>query len=73
MAATVRRFDVARRAAIRACDRQGTHKGNGLLLELDDEGAIVLPCHHVIAPLPPDELWQNSMLRMTPAAQHAAE
>lgn len=56
MAATVPLFDVARRAAVQICDRTGKHHGNGLLLDLEGEGIVVLTCHHVVARLSADEL-----------------
>jgi tetratricopeptide (TPR) repeat protein len=52
----VRGLEPARRATVRVCDRAGTHVGQGLLLHLSNEGAVVLTCHHVIAHLPPEEL-----------------
>lgn len=57
MAAVVPGLDAARRATVRICDCAGTHRGQGLLLDdTDGRGAIVLTCHHVIAPLEEGEL-----------------
>ncbi len=56
MSTSVRRLEVARRATVRVCDRAGTHFGQGLLLDLDGEGPVVLTCHHVAAQLSPAEL-----------------
>jgi len=52
-------IDVARQATVSICNRAGAHRGQGLLLDLEDEGLIVLTCHHVIAPLEPDDLYIN--------------
>jgi len=46
----------ARRATVQVCDGAGTHRGQGLLLDLGSEGLVVLTCHHVIAPIAPDDL-----------------
>ena len=56
MATAARSLDVARRATVYMCDQTGRHRGQGLLLDLDDEGTVVLTCHHVIAPIEPDDL-----------------
>jgi len=50
-------LDAARRATVRICRRTGEHRGQGLLLNLDSYGAVVLTCHHVIAPLEEDDLF----------------
>lgn len=52
MTRRVRSFSAARRATAMICDREGTHQGQGLLLDIEDEGAVVLTCHHVTAQLP---------------------
>ena len=49
-------IQTARGATVRVCNRAGTHRGQGLLLDLGDEGVVVLTCHHVVAPLGKDEL-----------------
>jgi tetratricopeptide (TPR) repeat protein len=51
MTVGVRAFDAARYATVRICDRLGKHKGQGLLLDIEQEGRLVLTCHHVVAPL----------------------
>jgi tetratricopeptide (TPR) repeat protein len=56
MAATVRSLNIARRATVRVCDREGTHFGQGLMLALDGEGTVVLTCHHVVARLTRENL-----------------
>ena len=56
MARAARGLDVARQATVRIADRKGTHHGQGLLLDLPATGTVVLTCHHVVAPLTPDEL-----------------
>lgn len=57
MASAVRGLAAARRATVRICTRSGEHKGQGLLLDLPgEESGVVLTCHHVIAPVDPDEL-----------------
>lgn len=53
----VRSFSAARRATVQISDREGRHHGQGLLLEIEGEGAVVLTCHHVIAQLPPDAVY----------------
>jgi hypothetical protein len=57
MATAVRRFDVVRRATARICDSQEKHRGQGLLINLEQEGKFVLTCHHVIAPLQEGDLF----------------
>jgi len=52
----MRRFDVARGATVRICDASGRHYGQGLVLEVDEDGTAVLTCHHVIAHLRPDNV-----------------
>jgi hypothetical protein len=42
-----------RRATACIRDEHGNHKGQGLVLAMDD-GVVVLTCHHVIAGIPPD-------------------
>jgi len=49
-------IDIARQATVSICNRAGVHRGQGLLLDLEEEGLVVLTCHHVIAPLQPDDL-----------------
>jgi TPR repeat protein len=49
MATTVRSREAARQATVRICDGNGRHIGQGLMLTLDDEGTVVLTCHHVVA------------------------
>jgi hypothetical protein len=44
-------LDAARRATVRVCDENGQHRGQGLLLDLEGEGTVVLTCHHVVATL----------------------
>jgi tetratricopeptide (TPR) repeat protein len=56
MATTVRSLDAVRQATVRVCNPEGKHVGQGLLLDLDGEGAVVLTCHHVIARLTPHDL-----------------
>ena len=67
MAKVVRSNRVARCTTVYVCDRSQEegedHCGQGFLLEnLDGEGAMVLTCHHVIAPVKKDNLrvriWQ---------------
>jgi HEAT repeat protein len=53
----VRSFGAARRATVQISDREGTHHGQGLLLDIEGEGAVVLTCHHIIAQLPPDAVY----------------
>jgi hypothetical protein len=53
----VRSFSAARRATVQICDREGSHRGQGLLLDIEGEGAVVLTCHHVIAQLPPEGIY----------------
>jgi hypothetical protein len=50
-------LDAARRSKVRICRRDGEHRGQGLLLNLDSHGTIVLTCHHVIAPLEEEDLF----------------
>lgn len=57
MTRRARSFAAARRATAQICDRDGTDHGQGLLLEIPDEGTVVLTCHHIIAPLPPGEVY----------------
>src|SRR5262249_24049611 len=57
MAKAVRGIAAARRATVRVCNRAGNHRGQGLLLGLEEEGTVVLTCHHVIAPLERDDLY----------------
>lgn len=52
-----RSFVAARRATAQISDREGAHCGQGLLLEIPGEGAVVLTCHHIIATLPPGEVY----------------
>lgn len=52
-----RNLSAARRATVQVCDREGRHHGHGLLLEIECEGVVVLTCHHIIAPLPPDAVY----------------
>jgi hypothetical protein len=52
----VRAFDAARYATVRICDQFGNHKGQGLLLDIEQEGGVVLTCHHVVAPLSAGDL-----------------
>ena len=54
MGAAVRGLESARRATVQVCDRAGTHHGQGLLLNLQGEGTVVLTCHHVIRTLERD-------------------
>ena len=53
----VRAFDAARYATVRICDRLATHKGQGLLLDIEQEDMVVLTCHHVVAPLTAADLF----------------
>lgn len=57
MTRRVRSFSAARRATVRVCDREGTHRGQGLLLHVEGEGTVVLTCHHITAQLPPDSVY----------------
>jgi conflict system STAND superfamily ATPase/trypsin-like peptidase len=54
MEAAVRGLESARSATVQVCDRAGTHHGQGLLLNLQGEGTVVLTCHHVIRTLEHD-------------------
>ena len=56
MRAAVRGLEAARSATVQVCDQLGTHHGQGLLLELQGEGTIVLTCHHVITSLGRDDI-----------------
>lgn len=49
--------EAARRATVQVCDLTGAHHGQGLLLDLGEDALAVLTCHHVIAPLAPDDLY----------------
>lgn len=42
-------IEATRRATVRVCDENGDHRGQGLLLDLEGEGTVVLTCHHVVA------------------------
>jgi TPR repeat protein len=53
----VRGLAAARDATVRICSGAGSHRGQGLLIDLGAEGAVVLTCHHVIAPLAEDDLY----------------
>lgn len=53
----VRGIGVARRSTVRVCDKDGEHVGQGLLLDMADEGTFVLTCHHITALLPPDGVF----------------
>lgn len=50
-------LDTARHSTVRVCRRNGEHRGQGLLLSLSNDGAVVLTCHHVIAPLEEDDVF----------------
>lgn len=52
----VRGIQVARDATVYVCDQDGTHKGQGLLLDLGEKDAAVLTCHHVIAAVAAENL-----------------
>lgn len=52
----VRGRAAARDATVYLCDRNGEHKGQGLLLDLGEEEVAVLTCHHVIAPVGAEDL-----------------
>jgi hypothetical protein len=56
MATMARGIAAARRATVELCDQDGTYRGQGLALALDDVGVTVLTCHHVIAPVAPERL-----------------
>ena len=45
-----------RRATVRICNALGEHRGQGLLLQIGEDESVVLTCHHVIAPIRPDDL-----------------
>lgn len=53
-------IDAARRATVQVYDRGAepgkAHRGQGLLLNLDDQLTVVLTCHHVIAPVAEENL-----------------
>jgi hypothetical protein len=50
-------LDTARRSTVRVCRGNGEHRGQGLLLSLSNYGAVVLTCHHIIAPLEEDDVF----------------
>jgi len=51
-------MQAARGATVSVCDPRGEHKGQGLLLRLDgeEEGTVVLTCHHVVAAVKREDL-----------------
>lgn len=57
---TVPGIDAARRATVQVYDQGAQagkeHRGQGLLLALDDQRTIILTCHHVIAPVARENL-----------------
>ena len=60
---TLRGIEAARRATVQIVDnhltkeKKNDHRGQGLLLELgNEEDAVVLTCHHVIAPVKAEDL-----------------
>src|SRR5450755_3272211 len=57
---TVPGIDAARRATVQVydCGAQSgkEHRGQGLLLDLEDQQTVVLTCHHVIAPVAKENL-----------------
>jgi hypothetical protein len=57
MAGRVRSFSAARRATVRVSNQKGDHYGQGLLLDVEGNGAVVLTCHHVVALLPQDAVY----------------
>jgi hypothetical protein len=52
----VRGPEAVRAATARICDQRRQHRGQGLVLAMDD-GVVVLTCHHVIAGIPPGGVW----------------
>jgi hypothetical protein len=56
MVRAVRGLEAARRATVFVCDKEGAHKGQGLMLDLEGEGAVVLMCHHIVSPMKEDDL-----------------
>ncbi len=56
MSGGTRGLETVRQATVRVSDRAGRHVGQGLLLDLGDEGRFVLTCHHVIAQVAADDL-----------------
>ena len=57
VSSAVRGLEAARDATVRICSAAGSHRGQGLLIDLGAEGSVVLTCHHVIAPLAEDDLY----------------
>ncbi len=49
-------IQTVRLATVRICNQAGTHYGQGLMLVVGGEH-VVLTCHHVVAPLEPDDLY----------------
>lgn len=58
-----RGIGAAREATVQICDGEGQHRGQGLLLVVEDEGTFVLTCHHVVAPLSPEGIYVKVPLR----------
>jgi tetratricopeptide (TPR) repeat protein len=58
VAKAVRGIQAARRATVQVWDesKEDGHRGQGLLLNVEGEGAVVLTCHHVIAPVERENL-----------------
>lgn len=52
----VRGKPAARDATVYLCDRDGNHRGQGLLLDLGEQEAVILTCHHVIAPVRAEDM-----------------
>lgn len=50
-------LEATRRATVRVCNESGEHRGQGLLLDLGNDGTVVLTCHHVVAGLEKSQLF----------------
>lgn len=57
MVKSQRGLGATRSATVSISDSEGGHRGQGLLLNLGDEGTFVLTCHHVVAPLRADGIY----------------
>lgn len=57
MARRVRSVSAARRATVQVSNREGDHHGQGLLLDVEGEGPVVLTCHHIVARLPSGAIY----------------
>jgi len=70
-------LEAARKCTVRICDHAGRHIGQGLILHLDNEGDVVLTCHHVVAQLSSSDLYvmipqRDGQLRPPAPAQYDA-